>query len=1098
MARLSKTRSALFAVIMASLGLYSVAASAEEIQKKWMRYPAISPDGQSIAFSFKGDLWIVSSNGGKASLLTSHEGYEKHPVWAPDSKSLAFASDRHGNFDIFTISRNGGVAKRLTFHSNDDIPSSYLNDGSAILFSSARLDAHDAVLPSTRMSELYQVNVTGGPVRQVFSTPAERAVVSPDGKQLAYHDFKGYENSWRKHHVSSVARDLWVYDFSSKKHKKWTSFRGEDRNPVWNPGGTGLYYLSEKSGSFNVWFLSLANKKSVPKQISTHKGHPARFLSISKNGALVYGFNGEIWRSDQGGAGKKLNIELTIDRRSNPSKIMTFKSNATEFKVSPDGREIAFIVRGEVFVCSVKSGRTKQITKTPEQERSLSWSPDGKALYYAAERPQSWNIYRSRLAREDDKLFSRATILKEEKVMVSGEVNFQPVVSPDGKMLAYLQNRDAIHVLNIETGWSRALVPARRNYSYSDGDIQFRWSPDSQWLAFTYLAHNRWLGDIGVGQVKTGKLFNVSNSGYYEDTPRWSHDGQSLLFQSNRFGRKNHGSWGSDSDIMALYLTDKSFENAMLSFDDWNFRKAGDKEKSKNSESDKKQDKEKTEKTKEERPLVKIQWNGKEDRVRRMTLHSADVGNYVLSHDGEFLVYFARVEKSWDLWLCHRRKSLTKKYLSLGDSSGGDLQWSKDGKTLFVFRGNGRIEKLTVGGSLKGQGSPKRESVSYSARMTVDSFAERAYLFDHVWRQVKAKFYDPKLHGVPWVALRENYRRFLPSINNNHDFAELLSEMLGELNASHTGSGYRYRGKGDQTASLGFIYDQGFRGNPLKIAEVISKGPADKEGSRIKPGDQITHINGQKLSSQSNPNALLNNLVGQRVRITLSRGKKSWEEVIKAVSLRNESNLLYKRWLKSRRALVKKLSKGQLGYTHVRSMGDSSFRSVYRETLGRNSDKKALIVDTRFNGGGWLHEDLVSFLSGQDYLYFVPRGKKFGELGAEPFSRWTRPVVVIQSEGNYSDAHIFPYAFKKLKIGKLIGTPVAGTGTAVWWETLIDRSLYFGIPQVGMMSKDRKYLENQELNPDVFVYNGPNAMNAGDDPQLERSIKVLLAQIRKK
>ncbi|MDF1663403.1 MAG: S41 family peptidase, partial [Planctomycetota bacterium] len=1034
-------------LILSALVFSASTAQAEET-KDWMRYPAISPDGQSIAFSFKGDLWIVPISGGQAKLLTSHEGYEKQPVWAPDSKSLAFASDRHGNFDIFTISRDGGNVKRLTFHSSDDIPNSYVRDGSAVLFSSTRLDAHDAVLPTTRMSELYQIPVNGGPAKQVFSTPAERSVISPDGKLLAYHDFKGYENAWRKHHISSVARDIWIYDFKTKKHKKWTGFRGEDRNPVWNPTGTGLYYLSEKSGSFNVWYRALDAKKSEAKAISQHSKHPVRFLSISGNGTLVYGFNGQIWRSDKNGTAKQLTIQLTIDQRSNPAKNIVFSSGATEFKVSPDGREIAFIVRGEVFVCSVKSGQTKQITTTPEQERSLSWSPDGKSLYYAAERPQSWNIYRSRLAREDDKLFSRATILKEEKVMVSGDVSFQPVVSPDGKLLAYLQNRDAIHVLNLETGWSRALVPARRNYSYSDGDIQFHWSPDSQWLAFTYLAHSRWLEDIGVAKVKTGKIFNVSNSGYYEGNPVWGPDGHSLLFKSNRYGRKNHGSWGSDVDIMAWYLTDKAHESAMLSFDDWSFRNSEEKDKKDKDEKDKdekseasaKKDKasknakaKKDAKHKEDKPQVKIQWKGQEDRFRRMTLHSTDIGNYVLSGDGEYLIYFARVEKSWDLWLCHRRKSMTKKYLSLGDRSGGDLQWTKDGKTLFVFRGNGRIEKLSIGGSFKG--SPKRTPVSYKAQMTIDSVAEREYLFDHVWRQVKAKFYDPKLHGVPWTALRENYRGFLPTINNNHDFAELLSELLGELNASHTGSGYRFHGKGVQTASLGFIYDQGFAGPGLKIAEVIAKGPADKEESKIKRGDRITHINGQNLGPDINPNSLLSNQVGKRVRITVSRGKKRWEEVIKAGSLRSESQLLYKRWIQKRRELVNTLSKGQIGYTHARSMGDSSFREVYRETLGLNSDKKALIVDTRFNGGGWLHEDLVSFLSGREYLYFVPRGKKFGQLGAEPFTRWTRPVVVIQSEGNYSDAHIFPFAFKSLKIGKLVGTPVAGTGTAVWWET---------------------------------------------------------------
>jgi tricorn protease len=781
---------------------------------------------------------------------------------------------------------------------------------------------------------------------------------------------------------------------------------------------------------------------------------------------------------------------------------------------------MAFVSRGEVFVASVKSGLTKRLTRSAEQERSLSWAPDGQALYYAAERPNSWNIYRTVLARKDEKRFSRATLLKEEALLVSAAETFQPVVSPDGKHLAYIHNRDSIRVLDLNTLKTRVIVPGRKNYSYSDGDIRFDWSPDSRWLAFTYLANKRWLEDVGIAQIETGKISNISLSGYSESNPHWSADGQSLLFHSDRYGRRNHGSWGSDTDIMAFYLNKKGYQRSLLNEEDFELlleeerekekeQKEGEKENEAKAAKKQKKGKGKTKaKNTQDKPQAKsekvtkpitIDMTNREFRIKRMTIHSAPMGDFVMSQDGEALIYFAQVEKKWDLWLSHKRKSLTKKFLALGDARPGSLQLSADGKLLFVGRDNGRMEKVTLGGSLSGKGVPSRKPVSYSGDMQVDGYAERNYLFEHVWRQAQKKFYDPKLHGVDWDLLKTNYQAFLKSITNNHDFADLLSELLGELNASHTGSGYRDRGRGIQTAALGCLYDQAYEGPGLKIAHVLQRSPMDKVGSKIKQGVVITHMNGMELKASVNPVLALNGQVGKRMRLRLSNGdKKHWEEVIKPISLGAERQLLYARWIKTRKKLVNAMSKGRVGYVHVRSMGDSSFRTVYRETLGVNSDKEALIVDTRFNGGGWLHEDLLAFLSGKDYLHFVPRGKKFGDMGAEPFSRWTRPVVVVQSEGNYSDAHIFPYAFKKLKIGKLIGTPVAGTGTAVWWETLIDKSLYFGIPQVGMVTEKGGYLENQELQPDILVINGPNSMNAGRDLQLERSIQELLGQINRK
>lgn len=1067
----------------------------------WMRYPAISPDGKTIAFSFRGDLWLVPAIGGEAKPLTVHEDHEKSPVWSRDSKHIAFASDRHGNYDVFIVPREGGKATRLTHHDADDEPTDFSPNGQRVLFSSRRTDAHDAMVPSSYLGELYSISTSGGRPQQELTTPAIAARFSPDGKVIAYHDHKGFENVWRKHHTSSIARDLWLLNKKTRKHTKLTTFAGEDRNPVWSQNGKSLYFLSEKSGNFNIWTLN-ATANAAAKQITNHSPHPVRFLSATNTGTLCYGYNGEIWTKDPNGKPARVPIEIAVGDKHNATHVRTFRDGVTDFAGSPNNDEIAFIVRGELFATSVEHGTTRQLTNTPTQERSITWSPDGRSIYFAGERDNSWNLYRVSLDRADEDRFFAATVLKEEPVLVTKDETFQPTMSPDGKSIAFIRNRDEIAVLNLANKQVRTLVPSKLNYSYKDGDIGLAWSSDSRWLTFNYMGRKRWIDEVGVVELATGAITNVSNSGYEEYRPKFSRNGDALVFYSNRYGRRSHGGWGSDGDVMAMYLTQQAFDKATLSRED--FARLQEKEKEQDNKKDKDDEQQKDDEKEKPVPEVKIEMDDREYRIRRLTMHSAPIGGFAMSPDGEALVYLAQVDRKWDLWVAKMRDNETRRILSLGDDKPGYLEFSKDGKTLFLQRGNGRLEAIKIGNALAPStggdsgGKVKSEAIKFAAEMVIHSNEERQYLFEHAWRQTQRKFYDPTLHNVNWAALKKNYQAFLPSISHNYDFAELLSEMLGELNASHTGSGYRpKRDSMNDTASLDILFDQTHRGNGLRVGEVIERGAADKSDANIQTGTLITHIDGVALTPNVNHHALLNRKGGKRVRLTMidPGAKEPREHVIRPSNGGKLRGLLYDRLIKQRRLLTEKLSNGRIGYLHVRSMSDGSFRSTYRDALGRNSDKEALIVDTRFNGGGWLHDDLVKFLDGgKPYAFFKPRGKKVGEMGAEPVFRWSRPVAVIVSESNYSDAHFFPYAFKHRKIGKLIGMPVPGTATAVWWETLIDPSLYFGIPQVGMVTPDGKYLENLQLEPDIKVSNDPQSVANGKDKQLERAIKEMLKE----
>ncbi|MHC4939795.1 MAG: S41 family peptidase [Planctomycetota bacterium] len=1021
----------------------------------WVRYPAISPDGKQICFSYRGDLWLVPAAGGSATPFTTHVGYERSPVWSRDSKRIAFTSDRHGNFDVFLKDLSGGPARRLTHHSTFDVPSDFSPDGERVLFTSLRDGDPKANPASVWMPQLYEIAVTGGRPRLVLPTPALNARWNADGTKLVYESYPGRENAWRKHHTSSVARDIWVYEPATGKHRRHTKSSHEDRDPHWD--GDKIIHLCEESGSFNV------------HGSTRFKTHPVRFLSRAADGTLCFGHHGAVHVMAPGGEPKRITIRGRRADRHNETRTETQRSGATHFAVSPNEKEVAFTVRGELFCASIEHGTTRRLTATASQERSPSWAPDGKTIYFAGERDGAWNLYKVSLSRPEDEYFFRATALKEEPVLIGEDESFQPRVSPDGKRIAYLHNRDEIRVFDIASKNAWTVVPADRNYSYSDGDIGFDWSPDSKWLAFTVSLEGRWLESIGVVDAEGKQLVDMTRSGYWEWRPRWSPDGRALLFISNRLGRRSHGSWGSESDVFALDLTQAAHDHAKLSEEELELR------------AKKKEDKEE-----KRTPAVTIEFDGRDRRTRRISLHSASLSDFAISPDGETLVTIARVGDTHGLWKTSWRKGETKRLMKL-QGRRGNVEFSKDGKEVFVRSGDGRLFKVAL------QGEPK--PIGFAAQLEIDAPGERAYIFEHAWRQVKRKFYDEKLHGAPWDELKTAYEPMLAQIDNNHDFAEMLSELLGELNASHTGCGYRMpRDQGDQTASLGLLFERG----SLEVAEVLKGGPCSRSGVGIGPGCVLTHISGVVLTDATNPSALLNHTAGKRVLIAFTKpdGSKG-EAVVEPIPFMDSVQLRYQRWVEQRRALVDKLSGNRIGYVHVRSMNDRSFRHVYQEVLGRYGGREALVVDTRNNGGGNLHDDLLKFLSGRKYATFHPRGKRLGDFGSDPGARWAEPVAVVVNELNYSDAHIFPYIMQKLKVGPVIGSPVAGTGTAVWWERQIDPTLVFGIPQVGFHTGDGKYLENQEFIPDHVVLHHPEAAARGEDEQLAKAVEVLLAKLEK-
>jgi tricorn protease len=1058
----------------------------------WMRYPAISPDGRTLVFTYKGDLYTVPSAGGAAVPLTSHPAHDFMPVWSRDGKRIAFASDRHGNYDVYVVPVAGGEPKRLTVHSAPEYPYTFSADDQRVLFGAARQDAAtNRQYPSAAQPELYAVPAAGGRPTQLLTTPAENVRTSADGRYLVYEDRKGGENAWRKHHTSSVARDLWIHDTRTGDHRQLTTFAGEDRNPILGDGGRALYYLSEASGTFNVHRVGVdagaTPQPQQPQQLTRFTGVPVRFLSMADDGTLAFGWDGQVYTMAPGGQPRRVPIAVTADARASRDRVLPVTRAAQGLAVAPSGKEVAFLYRGDVYVSGVDGGATKRITSTPEAETGLEFSPDGKALVYASERGGKWAIYEARRARDAEPYFYASTVVRETPLVTNERQNTHPSFSPDGKALAYLEDRNTLRVLDLDSRRTRTLLGEKELFG---NDHHFQWSPDGRWILFDLDVPGIAPGEVGLVRADgAGQVVNLTQSGFHDARARWILGGKAMMWLSNRDGLRSVAqSGGTQLDAYAMFFDREAWERFRLTKDEYALvKEAEEATKPRRDSSRAGRDSAADTARASKAPLV-LDIDGADMRRARLTVASAVLGDALVSKDGETLYYLARFERGLNLWSTSLRTKETKMLLPLNANSGG-LAWDKEQKHLFLLA-DSTISRVDPAGA-----TPKRDLVAISGEAAIDADAERAAMFDHVWRRTRDVFYTKGYHGVDWQAVRPVYAKYLPHVGNNAEFAELLAELLGELNVSHSGASFAASSPNDDaTASLGVLLDPTYAGAGARVVEVIRGGPLDRHDlATLKPGAVIQAVDGTPVSPTRDIAELLNRKAGKNVLLTVENGGASTEIVVKPVSPAEEGRLLYARWVRRNADEVDRASGGQLGYVHIPGMNDGAYRTTFEEVMGKYATRKGVVVDTRFNGGGDLVADLAMFLSGSKFFDYTTDTRS---AGYEPNFRWTRPTVALANEANYSDGHCFAYAYKAQKLGPLVGMPVPGTCTFAGWESLPD-GVRWGVPGLGVKDAGTgRYLENLQTEPDVRVRNDFKAVAAGKDQQLEAAIAALLQLTR--
>ncbi|MEN3329128.1 MAG: tricorn protease [Acidobacteriota bacterium] len=1050
--------------------------------------PSLSPDRKEIAFVSGGDIWTVPAAGGVASLLVSHPANEARPFYSPDGRQLAFISSRTGNGDIYLLTLATGDLTRLTFDDGLDQLDGWSRDGRWIYFSSTSRDIGG-------LNDLYRVSVNGGtpmPVSADRYTNEFFCAPSPDGKTLAF-SARGIASGqwWRKGHSHIDESEIWLlrsFDgvpASAATYERVTAPGGaKELWPMWSADGRSLFYVSDRTGAQNIWTTTPG--RTDARRLSNFTDGRVLWPSISYDGReVVFEHDFAIWKLDTA-SGKA--SEVAITRRGASAGPAVERQRLTdqisELQLSPDGKKVAFVVRGEVFAASASDGGdAARVSNSAAQESQIAWAPDSRRLVYVSDRDGVPHLF----------LYD-FTSNSETQLTRDAADDSTPRFSPDGKSLAFIRGAKDLRVLDVAAKTDRIVKTAIFERPPVGSDRPFVWSPDSKWIAYVPIAENQFrnVNVVAIDGSASGSASYLAN--VFNNTISWSPDGAYILFDS---GQRTESTQLARIDLIPRTprFREDQFRDLFREEPPRSVTPANRPE-PRPTETPAPSPLPSASPGEEKRPAPKPVQVVFEDIRRRLSFVPVglDVNYQTISPDGKWVALVANAANQANIYVYSldelSREPAVAKQLTSTSGFKNSAQFSPDNKEIF-FIDNGRIGVVNLEG--------RSRSLAVTAEMDIDFSREKMEVFRQGWSYLRDNFYDADYHGANWQAVRAEYEPLIEGSRTPDEMRRLMQLMVGELNASHLGAGAPPGGNPATTGRIGLRFGRGEyeTSGRLRVTEVIALSPAAIAGN-IKPGDYLLAVDGRTIDQSTNLDETLNYKIARRVSLTVSSsadGAGKREVVVRPVNAATERGLLYRQWVERNRAYVAKISNGRLGYAHMFDMSQNSLNQLHIDLDAENYAKDGVVIDIRNNSGGFVNVYAIDVLARRGYLTMTLRGTSATPartvLGQRALNR---PTILVTNQHSLSDAEDFSEGYRTLRLGQVVGEPTAGWIIYTWNQSLIDGTT-FRLPRMKITANDGTNMERHPRPVDVEVTRPIGETLTDHDSQLDVAVRELLKQL---